>query len=79
MEKLAVSAEELCQLINGGMRDRGSDPQNVAIQITARDDSSEGANWTAHLANSEGVSWRDTMAFVYAYAEVQYGYDLLSD
>ena len=79
MEKLAVSAEELCRLIIGGMRDRGSDLQDIPIEITARDGSSEASNWTAHLANGESVSWRDSMAFVYAYAEVQYGYNLLID
>ena len=75
----AVGAGELCQLIIGGMRDRGCDLRTIAIEIAARDGPPDEANWTAHLTTNESVSCADNKAFIYAYAEVRRGYDLLTD
>ena len=79
MERLAVGAGELCQLIIGGMRDRGCDLRTIAIEIAARDGPPDEANWTAHLTTNESISCADNKAFIYAYAEVRRGYDLLTD
>jgi hypothetical protein len=35
MERLAVRAGELCEVIISGMRDRGCDVRTIAIEITA--------------------------------------------
>ena len=78
MERLAVGAGELCQRVIGGMRDRGCDLRTIAIEIAARDGPPDEANWTAHLTTNESVSCTDNMAFIYAYAEVRRGYDLLN-
>jgi hypothetical protein len=78
MERLAVTAKELCELIIAGMGDRGCDLQPIGIEISAREAFAGQSNWTAHLTNSESVSWANSLAFVYAYAEVQRRYNLLT-